>query len=636
MPAATDARPRAPLPSPRRRVCTAAALLELIVAAAAAGQPQPAPEQPQPDALIQHWEQHWSLRPDGAQVYYELRRVRLNSDRAYGEFADAEIVYDPQTQELEVLAARTRMRDGTIVEPPPYSRVEVSPRGASGWPAFAHLRQKVLVLSGIEPGCEVELEYRITTRPGARAALAADVRLDHRYPVAQRIVSVTVPAGQALRFAVREGAAGEISASELVGEAGAVTRRWECRDLPARPDTPGCLPWTRRCARLAFSTDAPGAWLERRLAAIEAAADESPQLSRLAGEWTKDAADDTARMAALQAALAARFHFVSFPESWQPAEPRRASEVLRDNYGLPREAAAVLLALARAAGLSAQPAVLTDDDAWLDEAGQDALVSADVIVREGDSGPEIWHPQHGRIARSAAWQGLTLRARPGQAFDGTRLPRWTERDESRVRIEGDLRIEPDGSLRGELRLRTAGYFADACALSTRQAQQSRLQTLISRLVGRCEIEDFSVTALGPWRFEAQVSLKSSGCLEKRADCHALVLEADGPALAEVSVPLAYAQPDRPVRLAAAFEERIDLRVSWPAGWKAEVLPAPVLWRERSWGAAGQAVTRTDDGVRIERTLRVSRCEWEADDLFDARGPVNELRSPAARTLLLRP
>ena len=54
-------------------------------------------------------------------------------------------------------------------------------------------------MSGIEPGCVLEVEYKITSKPGARRYLAADLRVDSQYPVRERTISVEVPPGVPLR-----------------------------------------------------------------------------------------------------------------------------------------------------------------------------------------------------------------------------------------------------------------------------------------------------------------------------------------------------------------------------------------------------------------------------------------------------
>lgn len=617
-----------------RRLACAALLLALSATHASRAQHADGVAELVPDAEILLWEQHWTLRADGATEFEERKHVRLNSDRAYGEFADPKIVYDPRCQTVELLAARTIMRDGTKLEPPPYSRIEVSPPGPSGWPEFAPLRQKVFVMSGIEPGCVVEFEYRIRTQPGARPALAADVRVDHRYPVAARAISVTVPAETRLAFRARSATGGEIApASE--SQAGQTTYRWRLSDLPAAPDSPQCLPWTRRCPRVSFTTEAGvAAWLNRRLSTVESAVDESPLTTNLAQEWTKDASSDDERMRALQEKLAATFNFVNFAEDWQPVQPRRGSQVLEDNYGLPRESAAALIALCRAAGIAAQPAVLVSDDVWDDATAQDAYVLADVVVRSTPAGPEIWHPQRGRVTRGASFNGVTVLAHDGHPANRLRLAAYENPGESRAELDGTLTLAEDGKFTGELTLRLSGFFVAEDALRTRDAQRSRVQSLIGRVIPGVSVDDFTVRALAPEVFEVDAKVKSAKPIEKVGDYQRLQL-GESLALDDAPLPLAYTRLPQNVRLAGAFSERWDLRLRWPKGWKAEAIPAVADAVELSWGAAGQSVQRTDDGLRVERHIRIDRRELSPDLLFEARGPLNVLRGAAARTLLLR-
>ncbi len=593
------------------------------------------PADPQPDAVIEQWEQDWILSPDGAQAYHERKRVRLNHDRAYGEFADPKIVYDPRFQEIEIHVARVLTPDGRAIEPPEYSRLEVSPRGASGWPAFAELREKVLVLSGIEPGCVVELEYTRTTSASAASPLAADLRLDHRYPIERRAVRVTTPSAVALAHQLADVLPGEVRHQQ--GEAvGSVTHSWVSDGLPARPDSPRSLPWTQRCARLTFSTETPDAWLARRLAPVESAAAASDALASVAEEWTRDALDAEGRAKAIQSKLAARFHFVEFPEAWQLGPLRAASAVVSQGYGTPREACASLLALFRAAGLTARAAALTDDDAWIDALAQDAFVTSDVVVLTLDEDAQIWHPRHGRIRRSAAHNGLTLRGPSAESWSGATLPRWSDAGESVAEVTGSASLDAEGRIGGELTVRLSGLFVNPNSLETEDAQKSRLAEIVARVLPGCEVSDFSVIQLTSSMFAASARIRSAQPLSKQAGCWEWSLGGDGPGLPESRLPLEYNTLHQPVRLAGAMEERVDLRLSWPAAWKVESAPQPVGLKMRSWGSAVQLVTPSDGGLRIERRVTLSRCDFAAEDVLDARGPLNEMRSAAARTILLTP
>ena len=228
--------------NPIRTIGTAATRVLLVVVGIACVAPLYADP---PDAVIELWEQHWTLNADGSTVYHQKQHVRLNSDRAYREFADPRITYNVDTDELELIAARVKMADGTYREPRKYSRVPLVSGSSAGWPAFANIKQHLIVMAGIEPGCVVELEYKITSKPGARPYLAADVRLDHRYPVRKHTLTVNPPPGVAVGWHARRAKGGDMPGT---------LETFTVENLPGMPSEPQALPWQAHCTRLAFST----------------------------------------------------------------------------------------------------------------------------------------------------------------------------------------------------------------------------------------------------------------------------------------------------------------------------------------------------------------------------------------------
>ena len=181
-----------------------------------------------PDAVIELWEQSWTLRDNGAIVYHSKQHVRLNSDRAYDEFADPRITYDTKTQKLDVLVARVKLADGSYRELPEYSHVLVSPNESAGWPAFADIRQHLLVMSGIETGCVVELEYRITSQPGRYDQLAGDLRIHSQYPIRQRTIVIETPKDVKLQAVGTD----SLTVPSVLADSFSL----KLKDLEARPD----------------------------------------------------------------------------------------------------------------------------------------------------------------------------------------------------------------------------------------------------------------------------------------------------------------------------------------------------------------------------------------------------------------
>ena len=398
----------------RRLGAATAALLLLVFSTGCAAPLQAAQVQvapgalETPDAAYELWEQEWTLKSDGAIVYRDKRHIRLNSDRSYRDFGNERITYNTETDDVQIIEARTRLPGGGYVGLEDYSTVEVSPDDAAGWPAFANIRQKASVMGGLEAGCVLELEHKITTKAGTRPYLAADLRIDDTYPVRSRTVIVTVPRGHELSPAVSGLDEGQYAYSFEQRADGRATHRWDFAGLDANRREPQSLPWQERGVRLSFTT-APDtdAWIKGRLAAIDTAASESALITKLAQEWTEDETTDAERLSTLQEKLSGTFNFVDFDVAWRPADPRPANTVVQYNYGLPAESAAAFLALARAAGLPVQPAMLVADEDWVEKAPQAGMVAAYVLTHENPDGTEIWHPRHGRIWRDQRWAGHT-------------------------------------------------------------------------------------------------------------------------------------------------------------------------------------------------------------------------------------
>lgn len=582
-----------------------------------------------PDAVYDLWEQHWTLNADGSQVYHVKQHVQLNNERAYDEFADPRITYDDATQKLEIITARTRLPGGTYRELADYGHVFVSPDQSAGWPAFATIRQHLLVMGGVEPGCVLELEYKLTTAADARPYLEGSARLDAHYPIRQRVVSVTVPDGTPVKIVVHGLAAGR-------DETVTTSKRWEFKDLAAVPHEPQSPPWPATGGRLVFTTAASEeAWLKARLAELDTAGQPAEYVTKLAMDWVGTARAPADKLRALQEKLASVFNAVEFPASWRPAAIRPAEEVAACNHGLPVEATAVLLALARAAGLTVSPAIVAADHAWRAEVPQDALVAAYVVVLEGVDPAQIWDARHGRIVRDAHWAGHTLLWHDEARVQRKGLPPFGNPDESRCRITGRVEVRPDGTLGGELRVHTSGLFVAPEALRTADDQKRRLSGLVGRTVADAKVEDFSVVTLTDNVFEAVVKVKSAGALEKWGPCHRLQLAEDGPFLGDIHLPLSSGVRAGLVWLTGPFDEQIELEIAWPAEWSIAGTPGAVSGTTGVTSVA-QTVTPGEHSLTLSRHVRVEQRRLLPETFLTLRETLNELRSPYARTLLLKP
>lgn len=604
------------------QVCTACA------ATGAAQIPNATADVP-PDAVIEVWAQSWTLNDDGSQVYHEKKYTRLNSDRVFRALGDPRITYNADTDQLEVLVARTRRPDGTYVELADYAHVLVSPDAAQRWPAFASIRQHLLVMPGLEPGCTMEVEYRITRAPGSRRSLAADVRLDSEYPVELREIRVQTPTGTPMQWTVTGLPSGHAAPSTI--------EHFTLRNLPACSNERYAPPWQERCARLAFTTGpAAEVWLAETLGRIEAAADHSDLLVRLAREWTEEAPTPSKKLEALQKKLTASFNFVNFPAAWQPAQIRPASVLIQANYGLPAEAAALLLGLARAVALPVQPVALAPESAFLHEAPQEGMITTYGVVLDAGGEREFWHPHDGRILRDAHWAGHAgLWLKDGE-LQHTMWPAWTNADESRCEITGHVTIANDGTYAGELWMRTTGLFVPPESLASAAGQKKRVQALVEHVLPDAQLLEYFVETQAPGSFVVTGKVKSGAALKKAGGAYLLELAERDPLLVEVPLPPEATGRKSAVQLTGAFDGQVTLEITWPASWSATAQPAPLLPVEGDWGVVAQEVEEGDHALTLRRRVRLVKLTLSPEEFATVRGPLNELRSAYARTLLLLP
>ena len=109
----------------------------------------------------------YTLHADNSQEFrYVMELTLLTHTAMNSTYGETFIVYDPKIQELKINEAYTRQKDGKIVRLPDNALVEVLPSAAVDAPAFNHLKEMVVVHTGLELGATIVLDYSILTRPG--------------------------------------------------------------------------------------------------------------------------------------------------------------------------------------------------------------------------------------------------------------------------------------------------------------------------------------------------------------------------------------------------------------------------------------------------------------------------------------
>ncbi|MCB0805522.1 MAG: DUF3857 domain-containing protein [Bacteroidales bacterium] len=159
--------------------------------------------QPESDARYDKIVKEYTLFDDGSVDFHYYKKLTLlthySFNRLYGETF---IVYNPQSQELNINYCRTTHKDGKVTEAPFNAYNEVLPRFAAGSPPYNHLREMVVTHPGTEIGAVLELDYNLKSEPGYFPGLMADELLPQDSPVLEEEIIIKVPKGSELHYKV--------------------------------------------------------------------------------------------------------------------------------------------------------------------------------------------------------------------------------------------------------------------------------------------------------------------------------------------------------------------------------------------------------------------------------------------------
>ena len=174
----------------------------------------------------------YTLRADGSQELRVQKELTLFTHAAMnGLYGETFIVYDPEFQELTIHESYTRQKDGTVIKTPSNALVEVLPSSAANAPAYNHLKEMVVVHTGLELGATIYLDYSIVSKAGYLPELDVCCPVKELSPVKEFIFRLNVPAGKSVRYELLNASAKPIIAQGN----GMKSFIWTLKDVAPRP-----------------------------------------------------------------------------------------------------------------------------------------------------------------------------------------------------------------------------------------------------------------------------------------------------------------------------------------------------------------------------------------------------------------
>lgn len=156
-----------------------------------------------PEAEFKKLIKSWTLNTDGSQEFHYNMELTIYSYLAMRSlYGESFIQYNPEYQTLKINSSFTKQKDGTIVKTPDNAFVEVLPRSAADAPAYNHLKEMVVVHTGLELGATIYLDYTITTKASYLPGLDIFEPIQQASPIKEYSLSVTVPVDKDLSYSL--------------------------------------------------------------------------------------------------------------------------------------------------------------------------------------------------------------------------------------------------------------------------------------------------------------------------------------------------------------------------------------------------------------------------------------------------
>jgi hypothetical protein len=335
-----------------------AILAAALIAAPASGRP-PAPGHSAPAAAAGTGWKEMELRYPGsdAVVLYDSlvvtlgsdnhiakrrhRAVMLFTDNAINRYGDPRILFNAATQDLTVLAARVRMRDGRIAEVRKNGFNQTTPFALDLAPDYVDWQETVVTMMGIEKGCIAELHYLIADKNPSPYLSGVEI-FSAEDPTEERVLAVKLPPGMSLAFAPLSGGAPAPDA----GTSG--TWAWTARDIPGRMPFDGGIWEGDYFPAMCYSTAADWQGLLSKIGTDLAAVSEPvPAAEASILDAVKDCLTNEARALAVHRLAVGAVTGVHAPFTLFAAPARSAGRIYDSGYASALDRAVLLAAMLR-------------------------------------------------------------------------------------------------------------------------------------------------------------------------------------------------------------------------------------------------------------------------------------------------
>jgi transglutaminase-like putative cysteine protease/tetratricopeptide (TPR) repeat protein len=414
-------------------------------------------------------------------------RVRIQSESAVHEFGLLVYSFSSKFESLEVVYARVRKPDGTVIETPASDVQELDSAVSREAPMYTDEREKHIAIKALGVGDILEARLHWTIRePMAPDHFWFDYSYFRAGICLKETLEIDVPRGLAvkLRNSDPQPTIREEGDRLVYSFQSSNLKKFEASKIPEwEKNYHGIAPPDVQLSSFS-SWDEVGRWFG---ALVQPKTAVTAEIRAKSDELTKGRTTDDEKIHALYDFVSARYRYIGVDLGFSRYTPHSAVDVLANRYGDCKDKHTLFAALLQAEGIPAYPVLISSkfrlDASFPSPSLFDHVITA---VPRGDSflildtTPEV--APFGLLVASLRDRQALVVANPGMARLVT-----TPADPPFPNFEHfnmDSSLDAKGTLDGKMRLELRGDTELIFRLTYRSTPQNRWQELTQNIVGR--------------------------------------------------------------------------------------------------------------------------------------------------------
>jgi TonB family protein len=432
-------------------------------------------------AVIQNMTTRISFSADGAREWRQTLSVRVQSEAAVRQFGVLSFFYNAESEQVKVEYVRVKKADGSTVETPESSALDIATEAATAAPTYSDLRQKQIPVKALGTGDVLEYSVR-NVRPKPEVA--------NQFWYDQTLIDDAVVLNQSLEVRVPKEKYTQVSSPKLRAETrdegGQRVYLWKHAHLePSKPENKKNQAGDDEPLRVRITTfknwEEVGAWWGT-LAAGQAVV--TPAIQDKAKQLTSGLSTEADKAKAIYTYVAMKFRYISISFGAGRYKPHSAEEVLANQYGDCKDKHTLLTAMMKAAGIRVWPALIGAGmkfDASMPSPAQFNHVIT-VLPRDGKY---VWLDTTAEVAPFGLL-GQVIRDEEALIIPPDGMPSIVKTPadppyavSNKVDVKSTL--APDGTLTGHFEFQTNGDYAVGARTGFHQLAPTQWQELVQQM-----------------------------------------------------------------------------------------------------------------------------------------------------------